>query len=156
MCPKHSKPSVRRTCSRHIYFFANLRVSMWMNSRQLRYYYSSISFLGGQAPGVLQSVGKGLTETPSTLAKTEIIYPKNVGALVVMKFTQNELSAPIAIEKIKIPGALLELPAKQHCQSSTFTSKIGPNWPNWQCFLAGSSKTAPRILIFSAAMGAKP
>ena len=32
--------------------------------------------------------------------------------------------------------------------------KIGPNWPNWQCCLAGSYKTAPRILIFSIAMGA--
>ena len=32
--------------------------------------------------------------------------------------------------------------------------KIGPNWPNRQCCLAGSSKTAPRILIFSIAMGA--
>ena len=30
--------------------------------------------------------------------------------------------------------------------------KDGPNWPNWQCCLAGSSKTAPRILIFSIAM----
>ena len=32
--------------------------------------------------------------------------------------------------------------------------KTGPNWPNRQCCLAGSSKTAPRILIFSIAMGA--
>jgi hypothetical protein len=32
--------------------------------------------------------------------------------------------------------------------------KIGPNWPNRQCCLAGSSKTAPRIFIFSIAMGA--
>ena len=32
--------------------------------------------------------------------------------------------------------------------------KIGPNGLNWQCCLAGSSKTAPRILIFSTAMGA--
>ena len=32
--------------------------------------------------------------------------------------------------------------------------KTGPNWPNWQCFLAGSSQGAPRILIFSIAMGA--
>ena len=38
---------------------------------------------------------------------------------------------------------------------------IWPIWPNfevngldWQCCLAGSSKTAPRILIFSIAMGA--
>ena len=37
---------------------------------------------------------------------------------------------------------------------------IQPIWPiflvdrlNWQCCLAGSSKTAPRILIFSIAMG---
>ena len=28
------------------------------------------------------------------------------------------------------------------------------NGLNWQCCLAGSSKTAPRILIFSIAMGA--
>ena len=34
--------------------------------------------------------------------------------------------------------------------------KNGPNGPNWQCSLAGSSKTAPRILIFSIAMGSKP
>ena len=33
--------------------------------------------------------------------------------------------------------------------------KIGPNRPNRQCCLAGSSKTAPRILIFSIAMGAE-
>ena len=30
----------------------------------------------------------------------------------------------------------------------------GPNGLYWQCCLAGSSKTAPRILIFSIAMGA--
>ena len=42
----------------------------------------------------------------------------------------------MAIEKIKILGAILELLAKQ------------------QCCLAGSSKTAPRIFIFSMAMGA--
>ena len=28
------------------------------------------------------------------------------------------------------------------------------DWLNWQCCLAGSSKTAPWILIFSMAMGA--
>ena len=31
----------------------------------------------------------------------------------------------MAIEKIKILGALLELPAKKHSQSSPFTSKLG-------------------------------
>jgi hypothetical protein len=30
----------------------------------------------------------------------------------------------MAIEKIKILGAVLELPAKQHCQSSPLTSKL--------------------------------
>ena len=33
--------------------------------------------------------------------------------------------------------------------------KIGPNWPNWQCCFAGSSKRAPRIFIFSIALGAE-
>ena len=31
----------------------------------------------------------------------------------------------------------------------------GPNWPNWWPCLAGSSKTAPRILIFSIVLGAE-
>ena len=30
----------------------------------------------------------------------------------------------MAIEKIKILGAALELPARQHCQSSQFTAKV--------------------------------
>ena len=50
---------------------------------------------------------------------------------------------------MKILGAILELPAKQ-----PIYLKIGPNWPNWQCCIAGSSKSAPRILISSIAMGA--
>ena len=33
-------------------------------------------------------------------------------------------------------------------------SENGPNELNWQCCLAGSSKTTPKILIFSIAMGA--
>ena len=42
-----------------------------------------------------------------------------------MDFSQTEGLAPMAIEKIKILGAVLELPAKEHCQSSPFTSKLG-------------------------------
>ena len=61
----------------------------------------------------------------TTLAKTEIIYPKNVRAKVAMDFTLDKYSAPMTIEKMKILGAVLELPAKQHCQSSPFTSKLG-------------------------------
>jgi hypothetical protein len=44
----------------------------------------------------------------------------------------------MAIEKIKILGAVLKLLTKQHCQSSPFTNKKGPNGLNWH----GSSKTA--------------
>ena len=62
----------------------------------------------------------------------------------------------MAIEKIKILGAVLELPAKQHCQYSHY-SPFGPifevNGLDWQCYLAGSFKTGPRILIVSIAMG---
>jgi hypothetical protein len=57
----------------------------------------------------------------------------------------------MAIEKIKILGAVLELPEKQQCN---IHRENGPNRLNWQCCLAGSSKMAPRILIFSMAMGA--
>ena len=55
----------------------------------------------------------------------------------------------MVIEKIKILGAVLELPAIQPIHHEN-----GPNGLNWQCCLAGSSKTAPRILVFSMAMGA--
>jgi hypothetical protein len=41
---------------------------------------------------------------------------------------------------------------------STANSAFGPffevNGLDWQCYLAGSSKTAPRILILSIAIGA--
>ena len=51
-------------------------------------------------------------------------------------------------------GAILELPAKQHCQSSPFTKKSGKmGWIGSAVYLAGSSKTAPRILIFSIVLG---
>ena len=58
----------------------------------------------------------------------------------------------IMIEKMKILGAVLELPA---LPILPIYLKTGPNWPNWQCCLAGSSKKANRILFFSIAMGAE-
>ena len=60
----------------------------------------------------------------------------------------------MAIEKIKILGAVLELAAKQHCQFSPLGPLYEVNGLDWQCYLAGSSKKAPRILIFSVAIGA--
>ena len=60
----------------------------------------------------------------------------------------------MAIEKIKILGAVLELPAKQHCQFSPFGPIFEVNGLDWHCCLTGSSKTAPKVLIFSIAIGA--
>ena len=57
------------------------------------------------------------------------------------------------LKKIKILGAILELPAKTALPIQPI---FVVNGVNWQCSLAGSSKTVPRILIFSIAMGAKP
>ena len=70
-----------------------------------------------------------------------------------MDFSQKGL-APMAIKKIKFLGAILELPDKQHCQFSQFGPIFEVNGQNWHCCLAGSSKMAPRILIFSIAIGA--
>ena len=86
----------------------------------------------------------------------ELLCMKNAGAQIAMDFSLNEGLAPMAIEKIKILGAVLELPAKQHCQFSPFGPSFEVNGLDWQCYLAGSSKTAPTILIFSIAMGAQP
>ena len=59
---------------------------------------------------------------------------------------------------MKILGAVLELPAKQHCQFIPFTSKLGQIGKIGKigraCCLAGSPKMAPSILIFSIAMSA--
>ena len=54
-----------------------------------------------------------------------ILGVKNARAWVSMDFTQDKYSVPRTIEKMKILGAVLEPPAKQHCQSSPFTSKLG-------------------------------
>ena len=59
----------------------------------------------------------------------------------------------MAIERIKILGAVLELPAKHVLPIQPIHCENGPNGLNWQFCLAGSSKVAPTILIFSIAMG---
>ena len=60
----------------------------------------------------------------------------------------------MAIEKIKTLAAVLERTAKQHYQFSPLGPIFEANGLDWQCCLAGSSKTAPRILIFSIVIGA--
>ena len=62
----------------------------------------------------LSSLCKGATLL--TLPTAEILSGKNVRAWVLMDFTQDKFSAPVAIEKIKILGAVLELPSKQRCR----------------------------------------
>ena len=81
-------------------------------------------------------------------------YVNFLGGLGSKEFQLNEGLAPMAIEKIRILGAVLELPAKQHCQFSPFGPIYEVNGLDWKCYLAGSSKTVSRILIFSIAMGA--
>ena len=54
----------------------------------------------------------------STLPTAEIISGKNA-RMGLNGFHMR------TIEKMKILGAVLELPAKQHCHSSPFTSKLG-------------------------------
>ena len=63
-----------------------------------------------------------------------------------MDFTQNEYLAPRTIEKMKNLGASLELPAKQHCQSSPFNSKLSQIGN--AVYLAGSSKMVPQDFNF--------
>ena len=77
---------------------------------------------------------------------------KKCGGLGSNEFQLKKGLAPMAIEKIKIMGAILELPAKQ--QFSPFGLIFEVNGLDWQCYLAGSSKTTPRILIFSITIGA--
>ena len=56
--------------------------------------------------------------------------------------------------KIKILGAIFELPSKQHCQFSSFGPISEITGLDWHCFLDGSSKTAPGFWFFSTAIGA--
>ena len=59
----------------------------------------------------------------------------------------------MSVEKNKMLGAVLKPPRKQYCQP--ILPHFLVNGPNWQCCLAGSSKTALRILIFSIVLGAE-
>ena len=54
-----------------------------------------------------------------------IMCMKIAGAQIAIDFSYNEGFAPMAIEKMKILGAVLELPAKQHCQFGPFTKHSG-------------------------------
>ena len=53
------------------------------------------------------------------------------------------------------PGGHFEATSQTALPIQPIYLKTGANWPSRQCCLAGSSKTAPMILIFSIAMGAE-
>ena len=74
------------------------------------------------------------------MVKTETIYPKNVGAQLAMDFIMNN----------------------RHTWQLKKLKSWEPIWPNfeangldWDCCLAGSSKMAPRIFIFSIVLGSE-
>ena len=86
-----------------------------------------------------------------TVATDELLCLKNVGTHISMYFTSIEYWASMAIEKLK--SYRQNGPNSKKLKSYR---KNGPNRLNWQCCLAGSSKTAPRTLILLIAMGSKP
>ena len=60
--------------------------------------------------------------------KESLKFPKlaQKSKLILLLFCQMMIRySPRTIEKMKIMGALLELPAKQHCQSGPFTLELG-------------------------------
>ena len=77
-----------------------------------------------------------------TLAKTEIIYPKKCVGIRCKINTQ--------LKKLKSCEPFWSY----QLNSTANPAHLPPNWPNRQCCLADSSKTAPMILIFSIPMGA--
>ena len=66
----------------------------------------------------------------------------------------NRYSAPRTIEKMKMLGAILELPAKQQCQSSPFTSKLGQTCQIGNAVKLVAPKQLPGFWFFSIVMGA--
>ena len=49
-------------------------------------------------------------DAPITVATDELLCLKNAGAQISTFFTSNEKSAPMAVEKMQILGAVLEYP----------------------------------------------
>ena len=66
-----------------------------------------------------------LTVSYCTLLRKILLCPINWGTQWTIEISSNEWSAPMAIEKNLNSWAVLELRAKQHCQFSLFTVKMG-------------------------------
>ena len=87
----------------------------------------------------------------STMAKTEIIYlPKKCGGIYSNEFHIKWIIGIHGIWNNQNPGSHFGVTSTTN---PAHLPQYWQNWPNRQCCLAGSSKTAHRILIFSIAMG---
>ena len=113
-----------------------------------------------------QSLKSGHCDTVNILtkihSKVPIIYFNGLlfgivhknDLFLAMNWLSNRQIFKYVHKEVKVKGDVLELAAKQPCQFSPFGPIFEMNGLDWQCYLAGSSKTAPRILIFSIALGA--
>ena len=62
----------------------------------------------------------------------------------------------MAIEKKnQNPGDRFGATSKTALPIQPIYLKNDPNWPNWQCCVAGRSKMAPKFLIFLIVLGAE-
>ena len=68
--------------------------------------------MGNYIPGPSTKLGTPL--------RIDLLCMENWGTHCTIEISSNECSAPMAIKKIKLVGAALELLAKQHCQFSPF------------------------------------
>ena len=87
------------------------------------------------------------------MAKSEKIYPKMWGHKKQWISHIMNYRHPLQLKKSKFWELFWSYQLNSTVNLANLP-QIGPNWPNWQYFLAGNSKTAPRILIFSIAMDA--
>ena len=89
-----------------------------------------------------------------TLPKNKLICPK-MGGLSLNGIQLKWIIGTHSNWKNQNPWSRFGATCKTALPTQPIYHKNGPNGLNWQCSLAGSSKMAPRILIFLIAMGAK-
>jgi hypothetical protein len=80
---------------------------------------------------------------------------KKCGGLCLNGIQTRLIICTYSNQKNQNPGSRFGATCKTAMPIQPIYHKNGPDGLNWQCSLAGSSKTAPKILIFSIAIGAK-
>ena len=92
-----------------------------------------------------------------TVAINELLCMKNAGAQIWISAKMNVWHSwqLKPVKKSKSWGTFWSYQLNSTANSAHWAQFLRYlNGLNWQCYLAGSSKTAPRILIFSIAIGA--